>query len=135
MFEAVSQLVAFCGGVDNPPDIRRALSHVKYRCVIVDFLPAVTGMSTAEAQQFTEETYSMEEPEFYEAIHARSPHAVIEKNGGLTVQRMKAYSRVEDCHRAMAFDYMPNGMVKSVDMFMPDALPFFDVSGSISGSL
>jgi acyl-CoA synthetase (AMP-forming)/AMP-acid ligase II/thioesterase domain-containing protein len=129
MFEADGQTVAFCGGVDNPPDIRRALGHVKYRSVLADFLPALTGMSPAEAQQFTEETSSMEDPEFYEAIYARFPPAVIEENGGLTVQRIKAYGRVEDCHRAMAFDYKPTGTVKSVDMFMPDALPFFDVSG------
>lgn len=113
---------------DNPSDIRRALGHVKYRSVLANFLPALTKMSPAEAQQFTQETSSMEDPEFYEAIYARFPHAVIEENGGLTLQRIKAYSRVEDCHRAMAFDYRPNGMVKSVDMFMPDALPFFDVS-------
>jgi hypothetical protein len=71
----------------------------------------------------------MEDPELYEAIYARFPHAVIEVNGGLTLQHIKAYSRVEDCHRAMAFDHKPSGTVKSVDMFMPDALPFFDVSG------
>jgi acyl-CoA synthetase (AMP-forming)/AMP-acid ligase II/thioesterase domain-containing protein len=129
MFESDGLEVAFCGGVDNPPDIRRALGHVRYRSVLADFLPALTGMSQAEAQQFTDETSSMEDPEFYEAIYARFPPAVIEENGGLTVQRIKAYGRVEDCHRAMAFDYKPSGSVKSVDMFMPDALPFFDVSG------
>lgn len=127
--EADGLEVAFCGGVDNPPDIRRALGHVRYRSVLADFLPALTGMSPEEAQQFTAETSSMEDPDFYEAIYAKFPPAVIEENGGLTVQRIKAYGRVEDCHRAMAFDYNPQGKVTAVDMFMPDALPFFDVSG------
>lgn len=129
MFEADILIVAFCGGVKQSPRYPPRPRLCEVQCVLADFLPSLIGMSTAEAQQLTEETYSMEDPEFYEAIYARFPHAVIEENGGLTVQRIKAYIRVEDCHRAMAFDYKSSGTVKSVDMFMPNALPVFDVSG------
>lgn len=131
MFEADSQIFAFWDCVENSPDYRYPprLGHTKFRSVLADFPPALTGMSPAGAQQFTEETSSMEDPKFYEAVYAHFPPAVIEENGGLTVQRIKAYGRVEDCHRAMAFEYKPSGTVKSVEMFMPDALPFFDVSG------
>lgn len=108
--------------------MRRALGHVKYRSVLADFSPGLTEMSLTEAQHLMEETSSMEDPELYEAIYAQVPPAVIEGRGGTTVQRIKAYGRVEDCHRAMAFDCKLIGTVKSVDMFIPDALPFFDVS-------
>lgn len=121
--------MVFCGGLDNPPDIRRALGHVRYRSVLSDFIPALTGMTPEEAKAFMDETSEMEDPEFYEAIHKRLPSAVLQENGGLTVQRIKAYGKVEDCHRRMAWDYQPHGRVPVMDIFAPNALPLFDASG------
>jgi acyl-CoA synthetase (AMP-forming)/AMP-acid ligase II/thioesterase domain-containing protein len=129
MFIAAGEQVVFCGGLDNPPDIRRALGHVRYRSVLSDFIPALTGMSPEEAKAFMDETSEMEDPEFYEAIHKRLPPAVLQENGGLTVQRIKAYGKVEDCHRRMAWDYQPHGKVPVIDIFAPNALPLFDTSG------
>jgi thioesterase domain-containing protein len=45
------------------------------------------------------------------------------------VQRIKAYGKVEDCHRRMAWDYQPHGKVPVIDIFAPNALPLFDTSG------
>ncbi|KAF2171430.1 hypothetical protein M409DRAFT_63705 [Zasmidium cellare ATCC 36951] len=129
MFEANGLEVAFCGGIDNPPDIRRSLGHEKYRSVLSDFLPALTGMSPEEAQDFTKSTAYMEDPEFYEAIYGKFPPAVIQENGGLTIQRIKAYGKVEDWHRAIAAKYEAQGKVRSLDIFKANALPLFDVSG------
>ncbi|KAF2718227.1 acetyl-CoA synthetase-like protein [Polychaeton citri CBS 116435] len=127
MLEADGQTVAFCGGVDNPPDIRRALGHMRWRSVLVDVLPGITGMSEEEAIEFTKETSELEDDEFYKAIYARFPPEFIKENEDITVQRIQAYGRVEDCHRTIAAKYEPKGRVSKIDIFCADAMPHFNV--------
>lgn len=124
MFEAAGETVVFCGGIDNPPNLRVTMGQVQYRTLMFEVLPVVTDMTEDEASAFKEETVAMTDEEFYEALFTKFSPEFIE-NMDLTVPRLQAFGRVEDCMRLIVDKYEPSGSVGTTDIFCADPMPHF----------
>jgi thioesterase domain-containing protein len=124
MFEAAGEKVLFCGGIDNPPNLKQTIGKLQYRALMIDILPVVTDLTADEAQAFADETAASTDEEFYEFLFVKFPPEFIE-NMDITVPRLKAFGRVEDCMRMIADTYIPEGKVSSVDIFCANPLPHF----------
>lgn len=124
MFEAAGESVVFCSGIDNPPNLRVTMGQVQYRTLMFDVLPVVTDMTEEEANAFKEETAHFSDEEFYAALFTKFSPEFIE-NMDLTVPRLQAFGRVEDCMRLIVDKYEPSGQVDTMDIFCADPMPHF----------
>lgn len=123
-FEAQGEQVIFCGGIDNPPELRQTLGQVRYRSLMIDILPVVTELTEDEARAFGEETGDMTDEEFYAVLFTKFSPEFID-NMDITVPRLQAFGRVEDCMRQIAAKYDPSGDLQSMDIFRADPMPHF----------
>lgn len=124
MFEAAGDSIVFCGGIDNPPNLKITMGQVKYRTLMFDVLPVVTDMTEEDSNTFKEETAHLNDEEFYEALFTKFSPEFIE-NMDLTVPRMQAFGRVEDCMRLIVDKYTPGGQINTTDIFCADPMPHF----------
>lgn len=124
MFEADGETVNFVGGIDNPPELRQTIGQVQYRSLMIDVLPVVTELTEDEARAFGEETASLTDEEFYAVLYTKFSPEFIE-NMDLSVTRLQAFGRVEDCMRQIAAKYDPAGKVATLDIFCADPMPHF----------
>lgn len=124
MFEAAGEEVIFCGGIDNPPDLRRTIGEVQYRKLMIEVLPVVTTHTAEEAKQFAEETAALSDEEFYERLFTKFSPEFIE-NMDITVPRLQAFGRVEDVMRKIVDKYEPQGSIATMDIFCADPMPHF----------
>lgn len=124
MFEADGEQVIFCGGIDNPPSLKSTIGQVRYRSLMIDVLPVVTGYTEDEARAFGEETAGLTDEEFYALLFTKFSPEFIE-NMDITVPRLQAFGRVEDCMRLIAAEYEPSGSIATTDIFCADPMPHF----------
>jgi thioesterase domain-containing protein len=124
MLEAAGSSAVFCGGIDNPPSLKVTMGQVRYRTLMFDVLPIVTDMTEEESKAFAEETADLTDEEFYEALFTKFSPEFIE-NMDLTVPRLQAFGRVEDCMRLIVDKYVPEGMVSTSDIFCAEPMPHF----------
>ncbi|QIX01319.1 hypothetical protein AMS68_006836 [Peltaster fructicola] len=130
MFEADGEKVVFIGGIDNPPELRRTIGKVQYRSLMIDVLPVVTELTEDEALAFGEETASLTDEEFYAVLFTRFSPEFIEQMD-LSVPRLQAFGRVEDCMRQIAAKYDPAGEVTTMDIFCADPMPHFGATPEV----
>ncbi|KAF2165794.1 hypothetical protein M409DRAFT_24081 [Zasmidium cellare ATCC 36951] len=124
MFEEAGESIVFCGGIDNPPNLKVTMGQVQYRTLMFEVLPVVTDMTEAESNSFKEETAHLSDEEFYEVLFTKFSPEFIE-NMDLTVPRLQAFGRVEDCMRLIVDKYEPSGQVSTTDIFRADPMPHF----------
>ena len=127
MFEAAGKTVVFCGGIDNPPSLRQTMGKVRYRSFMIDVLPVVTDMTEEEARRFGEETADLTDEQFYEHLFTKFSPEFIE-NMDITVPRLQAFGRVEDCMRLIVDKYEPEGQVGTMIIFCADPMPHFNAT-------
>lgn len=130
MLEADGEQVVFCGGIDNPPSLESTIGQVRYRSLMIDVLPVVTDLTPDEARIFAEETADLTDEEFYELLFTKFSPEFIE-NMDITVPRLQAFGRVEDCMRLIASKYVPEGTVETTDIFCADPMPHFGASPEV----
>ena len=129
-FEADGEKVIFCGGIDNPPSLKSTIGQVRYRSLMIDVLPVVTDLTPDEARAFAEETANLTNEQFYELLFRKFSPEFIEKMD-ITVPRLQAFGRVEDCMRLIASKYVPEGTVETMDIFCADPMPHFGASPEV----
>lgn len=130
MFEAAGDAVVFCGGIDNPPCLKPTIGQVRYRTLMIDVLPVVTTLTESEARTFAEETADLTDEQFYAHLFTKFSPEFIE-NMDITVPRLQAYGRVEDCMRLIAAEYEPEGAVGTMDIFCADPMPHFGATPEV----
>ncbi|EME83210.1 uncharacterized protein MYCFIDRAFT_153824 [Pseudocercospora fijiensis CIRAD86] len=123
-FEAEGEQVLFCGGIDNPPSLKSTIGQVRYRSLMIDLLPVVSKYTEDEARAFAEETADLSDEDFYALLFNKFSPRFIESMD-ITVPRLQAFGRVEDCMRLMAANYDPEGQVATADIFCADPMPHF----------
>ncbi|KAF7188405.1 Aspulvinone E synthetase melA [Pseudocercospora fuligena] len=129
-FEADGEEVVFCGGIDNPPSLKSTIGQVRYRSLMIDVLPVVTEYTPDEARAFAEETADLSDEDFYALLFNKFSPEFIE-NMDITVPRLQAFGRVEDCMRLIADKYEPEGQVATTDIFCADPMPHFGASPEV----
>lgn len=130
MFETNGEQVVFCGGIDNPPSLESTIGQVRYRSLMIDVLPVATDLTPDEARTFAEETADLTDEQFYELLFTKFSPEFIE-NMNITVPRLQAFGRVEDCMRLIASEYVPEGTVETTDIFCADPMPHFGASPEV----
>lgn len=129
-FESAGETVVFCGGIDNPPSLKSTIGQVRYRVLMIDVLPVVTDYTADQAKDFAEETADLTDEEFYELLFTKFSPEFIE-NMDITVPRLQAFGRVEDCMRAIAAEYEPEGEISTTDIFCADPMPHFGATPEV----
>ena len=129
-FEAAGETIVFCGGIDNPPSLKTTIGQVQYRSLMIDVLPVVTELSEEESRKFAEETAHLTDEQFYEVLFTKFSPEFIEKMD-ITVPRLQAFGRVEDCMRVIADEYVPKGRVATSDIFCADPMPHFGATPEV----
>ncbi|KAM3425219.1 hypothetical protein BST61_g7174 [Cercospora zeina] len=129
-FEAAGEEVVFCGGIDNPPSLQTTIGQVRYRSLMIDILPVVTDYTAEQAREFAEETAELTDEQFYEHLFTKFSPEFIE-NMDITVPRLQAFGRVEDCMRLIASEYEPSGSVRTTDIFCADPMPHFGATPEV----
>jgi thioesterase domain-containing protein len=127
MLEAAGEEVNFCGGIDNPPLLKLMGRGAEYRGVMITMLPTVSNLSKAEAQSFALETADLADPDFYEVLFTKFSADFMNIHS-ITVKRLQAFGRVEDCTRSIAHRYEPHDQAGTMDIFCAYPLPHFGVS-------
>lgn len=130
MFEAAGEKVVFCGGIDNPPSLKRTIGQVQYRSLMIDILPVVTDLTEEEALAFGAETADLTDEDFYAVLFNKFSPEFIE-NMDISVPRLQAFGRVEDSMRQIAIVYEPTGSVSSADIFCADPMPHFGATPEV----
>ena len=129
-FEAAGETVIFCGGIDNPPSLKSTIGQVRYRSLMIDVLPVVTDYTPEQARAFAEETAELTDEGFYELLFTKFSPEFIE-NMDITVPRLQAFGRVEDCMRLIAAEYEPSGEIATTDIFCADPMPHFGATPEV----
>ncbi|PPJ61142.1 hypothetical protein CBER1_04151 [Cercospora berteroae] len=129
-FETDGEQVVFCGGIDNPPSLKSTIGQVRYRSLMIDVLPVVTDYTPEQARAFAEETADLTDEQFYELLFTKFSPEFIE-NMDITVPRLQAFGRVEDCMRLIASQYEPAGTVSTTDIFCADPMPHFGATPEV----
>ncbi|KAI5367216.1 Putative AMP-dependent synthetase/ligase, thioesterase, phosphopantetheine binding ACP [Septoria linicola] len=130
MFEADGQEVVFCGGIDNPPSLKSTIGQVRYRSLMIDVLPVVTDYTPEQARAFAEETAGLNDEQFYALLFTKfSPEFIDQMD--ITIPRLQAFGRVEDCMRLIAAQYEPTGSIATTDIFCADPMPHFGATPEV----
>nr|POF12939.1 didemethylasterriquinone d synthetase tdia [Quercus suber] len=97
---------------------------------MIEVLPVVSTVTEDEAREFAEKTADLTDDEFFAELYKQFPPEFID-NMGLTVPRLQAYGRVEDCMRVIAAGYEPQGEVQTMDVFCADPMPHFGATSEV----
>ncbi|KAH7398623.1 putative non-ribosomal peptide synthase-like protein [Phaeosphaeria sp. MPI-PUGE-AT-0046c] len=123
--EAAGEEVAFCGGIDNPPDLTRIQVRAKPRNFIIDLLHFFQLLDVETALQWEREMDNVPDEKFTGEIFRRFPDGTLE-NLDLTVSKVEAWQRINDNMQAITRSYVPTGSVSKYDLFWVPPLPQYD---------
>lgn len=125
--EASGEQVVFCGGIDNPADLKRIQVRSKQRNFIIDLLHFFQLLDLETALRWEEEMDDIPDEKFTAAIFARFPDGTLE-NLDLTVPKVETWQRINKNMQEITRTYTPKGRVSKYDIFWVPPLPQYKCS-------
>lgn len=123
--EAAGDLVAFCGGIDNPVDLSRIQVRSNSRNFIIDLLHFFQLLDIETALRWEEEMRAVPDQDFVKEIFARFPDGTLE-GLDLSVAKVEAWQRINHNMQAITRSYVPTGSVSKYDLFWVPPLPQYE---------
>ncbi|KAK8159613.1 putative non-ribosomal peptide synthase-like protein [Phyllosticta citrichinensis] len=129
-FESMGEEVVFCGGIDNPADLRRIATRNRGRNFFIDLLHFFQILDHETALRWEEEMEHIPESEFTAAIFARFPDGTLE-NLDLTYAKVETWQRINQNLQDITRAYEPTGKISKFDLFWVNPLPHFNCTDEV----
>lgn len=117
-------------GIEHPLSLKSTIGQIRYRSLMVDVLPVVIDYTPSQDHTFGEETANLTDEEFYQLLFTKFSPEFIE-NMDITVPKLQAFGRVEDCMSLKAAIYEPPESISTTDIFCADPMPHFGATPEV----